>query len=93
MAGIAVTRSQVEEMAGTTARAARSIRQRIGDFKEWLDAQPDATLQATPYAFTAGEVADLRSAYGELNRWAGNLDITFPRRLWGLGVTNTTTTA
>lgn len=98
--GIVATIQQVNDMAGTTARAVKVALERVREFKSWLDAQSDADLIALGY--TQADVDTLRSAYGDLAHLAdvfagaGTQGVAkdfraFAKRVWGLGVTNTTT--
>lgn len=97
-AGIQPTKQQVDEMAGTTVRGIKMAFDRARDFKAWLDGQADADLTALGYS--AADIANLRSSYVDI---AQLIDIfngaaslgtpkdfrAFAKRLWGLGVTNT----
>lgn len=98
MAGIAVTKTQVDDMAGTTARDLRLAFERVADFKQWLDTKTAGDLENMGY--TAGEAAVIKSAFADMAKLAAVFNgadtvtpaydfKTFARQLWGLGVTNT----
>jgi hypothetical protein len=98
--GLTTTKAQVDDMAGTTARAIKLACERTLEFKQWLDAQDDPTLAALGYS--VGDIANLRSAYGDLAQFAALFDgvetlatakdfRVFAQRVWGLGVLSTTT--
>lgn len=100
MAGLTVTKEQVNELAGVIARTLKLSFERIAVFKKWLDSKTAGDL--TGLGLTAAEIADLRSAFTDLEQlrtvWEGTATVTsakdfttFAKRLWGIGVTTTNT--
>ena len=92
--GLNPTKSEIDTMCGVVARDIQKALDRVEAFKYWLDAKTDADLIALGY--TAGEVATLRSAWGDAAQIAhiykGELNLTlakdfrtFIRQVWGLG--------
>lgn len=95
MAGIAVTKSEVNDRAGDLARTLKLTFDGIRDLKAWLDTQTTEAL--TALGFTEGEVAVIKSAYGDLDLlrtvFTGNALVTegkdfraFAQQLWGIAV-------
>jgi hypothetical protein len=81
--GIPTTKAEVDQAGGALARSMFNLATNIAAFKTWLDAQTDVVLEASPYGYTAGEVALLRSTYTDLinivNIWNGSATgITLP---------------
>lgn len=95
--GIQPSKSVLDGMAGSLAIELENAIARIERMQAFLALTPDATLQAAPYSYTAGEVAILKSAYTELTQliaiYRGQQNLTtakdfrtFPKQLWGLGL-------
>jgi hypothetical protein len=93
MAGIVVTKAEVDTAAGSIARDLQLNMRRVIEFKRWLDAKSDQDL--TALGFGAAEIADIRSAFADAAELAdicyGNATLgankdfrTFLRRLSGL---------
>lgn len=70
--------------------------QQIKGMQIWLASKPDAELQAEPYLYTATEVAQLKSAFADLDQlrqvYEGTATRTpaydyrtFAKLVWGLG--------
>lgn len=94
MVGIQVDRSAIDRVSGNLAQSVERAFDQIDDFKMWLDTKVDGDLTALGYS--VAEVADLRSAYGDLAqlstlyRGTASLGVakdfrTFVKRLWGFG--------
>lgn len=96
--GIRVTRAQIDEWVGSTALDVKLAFERVRGVKQWLDTQTVDDLVALSY--TPEEAAVIKSAFADLATAAAigqgievqseRKDFTvFARRLWGLGVRNT----
>ena len=94
--------AQVDELVGTGARSVRFAMQRIKDIKEYLDTKASADL-VVEFGYTSTEADTIKSAFADLAKFAGIFDgtqtqspaydfRTFARRVWGLGVANTSST-
>lgn len=92
--GLVVTKSDVDQWAGTIARELDEAVTRIEKFKAWLDTKTDADL--TLLGYDASEIASLKSAYADAAQFAslfrGTATLTaakdfsvFLRRVWGFG--------
>ena len=64
--GYPVTKNSVDSQAGLVALTLRTNFDAIRHFKIWLDTQLDGTL--TGMGYSAGEVAQLRSAVGDMDQ-------------------------
>jgi hypothetical protein len=93
--GLPVDRFQVDTQAGGLARTLETFSNQALQFKQYLDATPDADLEAGPFNYTPEEVALLKSAASDMatvaNVYKGLVDHTpasdlgvFSRRLMGL---------
>lgn len=93
-AGLAVTKETLNARAGSVALQARSLFEQTAAVKEWLDATPNADMEAM--GFSAGEVAVIKSAFADLDQlrtiWQGTANLPaskdfrqWTRQLWGLG--------
>ena len=60
----------VNAWAGDIALGLERIMTEIQHFKAFLDATPDATLEAAPYSFSATDVSNLKSAFADANNLA-----------------------
>lgn len=100
MVGIPITKTQVNEMAGSIALDVKVAFDRVAGFKAWLDGASVDDLIAL--GFTTDEASLIKSAYTDLARARAigrGEDVqlepynftTFAGRLWGLGVRSTTT--
>ena len=72
--GYPTSRSDIDSRAGGIALDLRNAMFNIRNFKLWLDTQVDADLTALGY--TAGDIANLRSAFVDLVKLAGVYDGT-----------------
>lgn len=88
--GISITKAQIDEMAGSSARALRMAFERARTLKQYLDTKTEADL-VTAYGYTSAEVALLKSAVNDMVTQATAFDAAsaFIKQIWGLGVTNT----
>lgn len=68
--GLPVDKNVLDARVGNLAWQIRDLLTQAQVVKAWLDATPDATLQAAPYSYTAGEVATIKSAFADLNTLA-----------------------
>lgn len=93
-AGLNPSKGEIDTMAGVIARDLQSALNRVTEFKYFLDGKVDADLTALGY--TSGDIANLRSAYGDLDQlvtlYKGNATLgaakdfrTFVRRIFGMG--------
>ena len=60
--GMQQTKGQIDSTAGLFVQL-QNVFDQIERVQTFLLATPDATLQAAPYGYTAGEVAQLKSAF------------------------------
>jgi hypothetical protein len=93
--GLPVDKFQLDSQAGGLARTLETFANQALQLKQYLDAVPDADLEAPPFGYTANEVAELKSAATDMATVAGvykgTVDHTpasdlgvFSRRLMGL---------
>lgn len=68
--GYPKTRADIDDRAGALAVGLRNVFAQIDAFKTFLDATPDADLTAAPINYTSGDVAVLKSAFGDLAKLA-----------------------
>ena len=80
--GILIDKAALDNTAGSVARTLFAALGDIQRIKAFLDATPDATLQAQPYGYTSAEVATLKSAYTDLN----NIAVIFNGSATGLAL-------
>lgn len=66
MAGFSRARADIDQRAGTLVLTLRNTFDEIDRFQNFLAGTPDADLQAAPINYTAGEVAQLKSAIADL---------------------------
>lgn len=92
--GLQPPKAQVDETVGAQTRALNVLFTEIGAFKAWLDGETDTDLADLGY--TPGEVAELRSAYVDLDQlrtiYIGAASLasakdfrTFAKRMWHFG--------
>ena len=95
MPGLEVNRFTLDQEAGTLARNLEQFANQALQLKQYLDATPDADLEAPPFEYTNQEVALLKSAANDMatvaSVYKGTADHTpasdlgvFSRRLMGL---------
>ena len=100
MAGLIITKEQLNEWVGVTARTLRTALARGKQQKDWFDAYSDQEL--TLLGLSAQDITALRAAVEQLNTlaelFAGNTRLMTQkdfrvelRKVWGLGETNTGT--
>ena len=65
-AGYPSARADIDARAGTLVVTLRNTFDEVARFKAFLDATPDADLEAAPRNYTATEVAQLKSAFSDL---------------------------
>jgi hypothetical protein len=65
--GLPVDKGTLDQRAGSLAWQLRETFEQIQIVKDWLDATPDATLEAAPYSYSSGEVATLKSAFTDMS--------------------------
>lgn len=93
--GNPVTKFSVDSTSGNLSRGVELWSAQVLEFKAWLDAMPDADLEAPPFGYSSDDVALLKSAFNDLsqlaNAYKGLAEITpardlgvFSRRLAGL---------
>jgi hypothetical protein len=93
--GLPVDKFQLDSQAGGLARTIEQWTSQAEQLKQYLDAAPDADLEAPPFGYTADEVATLKSAATDMATLAavykGTAELTpardlgvFSRRLMGL---------
>ena len=89
MPGLAITKTQFDDLLGTTARGYRLVHERARILKFFTDQYTSAQLASMGLVDdqAAGDLA--KSAIAALVTNADAFDPTFPKRVWGLGVTNT----
>ncbi|HYW86167.1 MAG TPA: hypothetical protein VFB50_00245 [Chloroflexota bacterium] len=94
-AGLPVGRAQLDAEIGQVARDLEQFANQALQLKQYLDATPDATLEAPPFEYAPEDVALLKSAATDMatvaNVYKGLVDHTpasdlgvFSRRLMGL---------
>lgn len=65
-AGYPRARADIDQRAGTLAITLRNVFDEIDRFKSFLDATPDADLEAAPISYSPTDVAQLKSAFTDL---------------------------
>lgn len=91
-----LTKRIIDQAAGKVAQDVNAAMTEIQAFKDYLDGQVDADLTALGYS--AGDVANLRSALADLSQlrtiYLGTAALAavkdfrvFARRIWGTGYT------
>lgn len=94
-AGLVYTQAEFNELIGGIARDVNVVMNRIKDVKIYLDQHTAGALD-TLYSYTAGEGAEIKSAYADLDElrtvYEGLATLavakdfrTFAKRLYGLG--------
>jgi hypothetical protein len=94
-AGLPVDKFQLDNTVGNLARTIEQFANQALQFKAYLDATPDASLEEAPFNYTADDVANIKSAAADMatvaNVYKGLADHTpasdlgvFSRRLMGL---------
>lgn len=68
--GVQQDGGSINGWAGTIALDLERVMVQIRHMKAFLDATPDTTLEAAPYSFSAGDVANLKSAFTDANTLA-----------------------
>jgi len=63
-------RVDIDQRAGTLAVTLRNAFAEVDRFAAFLATLPDADLEAAPYNYSSTEVAQLKSAFGDLARLA-----------------------
>lgn len=92
----APSKAQIDALAGSLPMTLENWIVQVERFQAFLAATLDATLTASPYSYTAGEVAILKSAYNDFTqliaiyRGTQNLAVakdfrTFSKQLIGTG--------
>ena len=64
--GLTASKADIDAQAGNTALTVREAFRTVQVFQAWLLTQPDANLTALGY--TSGEVANLKSAFTDLDK-------------------------
>jgi hypothetical protein len=93
--GLPADKYQIDQASGNLARTIEGWAAQSEQFKEYLDAAPDADLEQPPFNYTADEVALLKSAAADMallaNLYHGTATLdpardlgVFTRRLAGL---------
>jgi hypothetical protein len=93
--GIVLDANSVNNTIGSALRDLRGAFTRVQRFKEWAVTKTDTELQ-NAFGYTATEVAQLRSAYNDIDQlrtiFEGSANLaaakdftTFAKLLWGLG--------
>jgi hypothetical protein len=94
-AGIPVDRYSLDQQSGNLARAIEQFANQALQFKQYLDATPDATLLEPPFSYEQADVDNIKSAATDMatvaSVYKGLVDHTpasdlgvFSRRLMGL---------
>jgi len=94
-AGLPVDKFQLDNQIGMLARNLETFANQALQLKQYLDATPDADLEAPPFEYEPGDVALIKSAATDMatvaNVYKGLVDHTpasdlgvFSRRLMGL---------
>lgn len=94
MAGIAVTKEQIDSVAGQLALDIADVGHRVSAFKAWLDTKSVSDLEALGYSTQEANV--IKSAYADAAEhiaiFTGSAALaqpkdfrTFLRQLWGFG--------
>lgn len=86
MAGIPVTKTQLDDKVGQTALTLKKAYDDAVDINTYLVATPDADLIAL--GFTQADVTLIKSAYADLayQKTTAFDSSTFVKKLWGLGI-------
>jgi hypothetical protein len=95
--GYPVDKSQLDNTTGQVCRTIEQWAPQALKVKQWLDATPDATLEAPPFGYSPDDVAILKSGFNDLALLAriyqGNDTLTdardlgaFSRRMAGIFV-------
>lgn len=95
-AGIQISKAEINQGAGSVARAVFNVVATVRQFKFWLDSVSANDLE-TVYGFTSAEAADIKSAFNDLEALANVFEGTgtrpvaydhraFTRRLIGTGL-------
>lgn len=66
--GTAQDANSINSWAGAISLDLERVMDNITHMKAFLDATTDATLEAAPYSFSAGDVANLRSAFTDAKK-------------------------
>lgn len=101
-AGIPVTKSQFDDLVGTTPRAGKIFFERVLIAKDFLDQYSSADLVTNGWCASSTDADNVKSTFADLAQletiWRGAATLgsakdfrTFARRLWGLGVIGTST--
>jgi len=94
-AGLPVDKFQLDNQVGTLARNIETFANQALQFKQYMDATPDATLLEPPFSYEQADVDNIKSAATDMatvaNVYKGLVDHTpasdlgvFSRRLMGL---------
>lgn len=86
--GLPPSKAELDGTAAAHVRELENLFARVQRYQDWLVATPDATLTAAPYGYSAGEVATLKSAYGDLAALKTTYETNrraFTKQLMGLG--------
>jgi hypothetical protein len=67
-AGLPRNRVDIDQRAGTLAVTLRNAFDEVDRFAAFLNTMPDADLEAAPYNYTSTDVAQMKSAFGDLAR-------------------------
>lgn len=68
--GLTPTKASIDATSGTIAVSFDDLFAKVDRFQTFLLATPDATLTSAPYSYSAGEVAQLKSAFTDLAQLA-----------------------
>ena len=66
--GLSTTKADIDAQAGNVALQVREALRAVQLLQVWLAATPDVTLTSAPYNYTSDEVAQLKSAFTDLDK-------------------------
>lgn len=93
--GIQPSKTDLDGTMGGIAKSLNQVFDQVRQMEAWLASQADADLEAN-YGYTAQEVANFKSAFGDLDQlrtiYEGGAPLgtakdfrTFARLIWGFG--------